>query len=238
MAAHIRRICKAVLGECLQVVEAVLRYWPGLVGQALRSAYYRRRLKHLGRGARIGLDVLITGPEFVSIGANTDLASGTRIGAGPLDTGSAETHRGVNPAFGATEGEVVIGKCVHIGPDCYLLGHGGIAIADNCGLAGGCRILSASNHYASLADPSNREMYFTAYAGREHAVYIISPVVLQRNVGVASNAVVLPGATLSRDCFVAIGSVVHRGTTEPNTVVKGNPARVVKNRFQVPSSGG
>jgi acetyltransferase-like isoleucine patch superfamily enzyme len=50
------------------------------------------------------------------------------------------------------------------------------------------------------------------------------------NVWIGMNAVILKGVTVGENSVVAAGSVVTK-SVEPNTVVAGNPAVVVK-RFQ------
>ncbi|WGS64869.1 2,3,4,5-tetrahydropyridine-2,6-dicarboxylate N-acetyltransferase [Marinitoga aeolica] len=53
------------------------------------------------------------------------------------------------------------------------------------------------------------------------------PVVIEDNVLIGANAVVLEGVRIGRNSVVAAGSVVTKNV-EPNTVVAGVPARVIK----------
>jgi acetyltransferase-like isoleucine patch superfamily enzyme len=190
----------------------------------------------MGRDVVIDPDVLITGTHYISLHDNVHISRGCIISGGPSANTVSETRRLANGRFGLSEGEVSIGRGTHIAAGCYILGHGGVRIGDFCGLAGGTRILSISNHYASFSDRSRRDIYFTLYAGAEHACYLIGPVVLGDNVGVASNVVLLPGATVCNDSFVTIGSVVHPGVIPPNSIASGNPAALVKQRFTPPRS--
>jgi acetyltransferase-like isoleucine patch superfamily enzyme len=57
-----------------------------------------------------------------------------------------------------------------------------------------------------------------------------APVKNADNVWIGMNAVILKGVTIGENCVVAAGSVVTKNV-EPNTVVAGNPAVVVK-QFQ------
>lgn len=57
---------------------------------------------------------------------------------------------------------------------------------------------------------------------------LAAPVVLERNVFVATNAVVLRGSRLGRNAVVAAGAVVAGGEHPPGTLLGGVPARVLK----------
>jgi acetyltransferase-like isoleucine patch superfamily enzyme len=55
----------------------------------------------------------------------------------------------------------------------------------------------------------------------------IGPVKIWDNVWIGMNAVILKGVTIGENSVVAAGSVVTK-SVEPNTVVAGNPAVIVK----------
>ncbi len=225
------RIPALLLTEFLEYLEAVVRSWPGLSGVLVRRLYYRCRLKRLGRKVVISPGVRFCGHRYISIGDDTHIDSGCTILAGPPSLEGHEVRRLKNAAFDLAEGEVAIGKAVHLAPGCLIVGHGGVQIGDFSGCTAGSRIFSISNHYAGFADPSRRDILFTTRAGPRS--YIIGPVVLGRNVGVALNAVILPGTTLGDESFLGIGSV-GRGAIPPNTVAAGNPAVPIKDRFAAP----
>lgn len=223
------RLPAALLNEFCELIEAVIRRWPGFTGEAVRRLWYRLRLKRLGRGVLISPGVRFYGHRHISIGDETHVDLDCIIIAGPAALEQHEVRRLDNPAFTLAEGEVSIGRSVHIAPRCLIVGHGGVQIGDYCGCTAGTRIFSISSHYAGFADRSRRDVLFTTRAGPRS--YIVGPVVLGRNVGVALNTVVLPGATLSDESFLAIGSVA-RGLIPPNSVAAGNPAVRVKDRFE------
>ena len=219
--------------DMASMVEAIVRNWPGMSGYAIRRTYYRRRLKHLGRNVRIEPGVRFVGHAYISIDDGSHIDLECLICAGPMTNIVSEIRRLSNPHFTLKDGEVSIGKGVHVAVGCYILGHGGVQIGDYCTCSGGTRILSCTNHYASYADPGRRDIYFSSRGGAEHTCYIVGPVVLLENVGVASNCILLPGVTVSRDSFVGLGSVVHpkNGVFPPNSIVAGNPAARIRSRF-------
>ena len=55
------------------------------------------------------------------------------------------------------------------------------------------------------------------------------PVIIEDNVWVASNAIVLPGVTISKGSVIAAGSIVTK-STEPLSINAGNPARFIRIR--------
>jgi maltose O-acetyltransferase len=59
--------------------------------------------------------------------------------------------------------------------------------------------------------------------GRE----IAKPVVIEDNVWLGGSAILLPGVTVGRNAVVGAGAVVTR-SVPANTVVAGNPARVIR----------
>ena len=213
-------------------VEALVRHWPGALGFVIRRLYYRVRLKHVGRNVLISPGVRFFGHRYISIGDDTHVDLDCIILAGLATLDEHEVRRLPNPYFTLSEGEVSIGRGVHVAPGCHISGHGGVQIGDYCGCTAGTRILSLTSHYAGFADGSRRVLFTTR--ARSRRAYLIGPVVLEENVGVALNSVLLPGAALRADSFVAIGSVV-RGEVPPNTIVGGNPAVPLRPRFAPPA---
>jgi acetyltransferase-like isoleucine patch superfamily enzyme len=61
----------------------------------------------------------------------------------------------------------------------------------------------------------------------EGAEVRIAPVVIEDNAWVGRNAIVLPGVTIGRSAVVAAGAVVT-SDVPANTLVAGNPARVIR----------
>jgi acetyltransferase-like isoleucine patch superfamily enzyme len=220
-----------IIREFSALLEEIVRNWPGPSGDRLRWWYYRRRLKFLGNNVSISQGVRFIGHKYITIGDNTDIGFDSVIIGGPWIPGGAEYHQVENSAYKGAEGEIFIGKGVHIGSGVYILGHGGVQVGDCSGVAGGTRIHSVTNHYSSYLDRYRRDMYFSSRAGRDHACYILGPVVLGYNAGIASNCVILPGAHLCDESFLTIGSVARKGIIEPNMIAGGNPAVPIKERF-------
>jgi len=87
-----------------------------------------------------------------------------------------------------------------------------IIIGDDCMLANMCYLTDADWH-----DIHDR----TSSPGKT------SPIVLERGAWIGDSAIVCKGVTVGENSIVGAGSVVRRDVP-PNTIVMGNPAKVVK----------
>ena len=54
------------------------------------------------------------------------------------------------------------------------------------------------------------------------------PITIGKNVWIGANVTVLKGVKIGDNCLLASGSVVTRGEYPSNTVLAGNPAKVIK----------
>ncbi|MBQ6279599.1 MAG: sugar O-acetyltransferase [Muribaculaceae bacterium] len=122
---------------------------------------------------------------------------------------------GLFPPFHTDCGKnTVLGERVFINMGCKFQDQGGITI-DEGALIGHNVVLATLNHYL---DPEKR-------GGMTHA-----PIHIGKNVWIGANATVLAGVTIGDGAVVAAGAVVTKDV-EPNTIVGGIPAKVIK-RFE------
>lgn len=226
---RILRVIKVFLREGIQVWLMFITYLPGQAGFVLRRRYWRKRLRFLGEGTKIDIGVYFQNPEHISIGENCWIDRGVILLAGP-DGSKREKRYRDNPRFPLKKGMLHIGKNVHIGPGSIISAIGGVYISDNCGFSSAVKAYSFSNHFRSIAEPWNRDFCFGIQAPHSRQCIIEGPIFFAENVGVALNAVILPGVTIGRDSFVAINSVVKDSFGE-NSLIAGNPARRVGDRF-------
>lgn len=231
MLKLVKSVGKFVLRELQEIVEAILRDWPGELGVIVRRGYYRCRLKYVGKGVIIKTGVRFSGHRYITLLDGCIIDMGCLIAAGSCSQTQYETLYKPNKEFELSDGEVRIGRKVHISVGCYILGNGGFDIGDFSGLAAGTRVLSVTNHYASFADPSRHNVYFTINVPLENACFMYGPIVLKENVGVAANCVLLPGLTIHKDSFLSIGSVA-KGVVVANSIAGGNPVVRIKERFK------
>jgi acetyltransferase-like isoleucine patch superfamily enzyme len=117
------------------------------------------------------------------------------------------------PPFYTTGGaDIRLGRRIFINQNCTMYDLGGIDIGDDV-LIGPNVSLITSGH---PIEPSRR---------RDGV--IAKPIVIGRNVWIAAGVTIIGGVTVGENAVVAAGSVVTRDVP-PNTLVGGNPARVIR----------
>ncbi|TFE01582.1 sugar O-acetyltransferase [Jeotgalibacillus salarius] len=97
--------------------------------------------------------------------------------------------------------------------DCTILDVCEVRFGDNCMLAPGVQIYTATHPL----DPTERN------SGKEFA----KPITFGDNVWIGGNAVINPGITVGNNAVIASGAIVTKDVPA-NVVVGGNPARVIK----------
>src|SRR6195256_4518120 len=118
----------------------------------------------------------------------------------------------IPPFYTAGGDEIRVGRNVFINQNCTFYDLGGLDIADDV-LIGPNVSLITSGH---PLEPSRRRAFTTA-----------KPIVIERNVWIAAGATIIGGLTVGENSVVAAGSVVTEDVP-PNTLVGGNPARVIR----------
>lgn len=120
-----------------------------------------------------------------------------------------EGSRVNTPLSGVRFNKVKIGKNVVIMPGCLMMSAGGITIEDEAMIAANVQLIS-NNH-----DLDNR------------SIITCRPIRICCRAWIGAGATILPGVTVGENSVVGAGSVVTHDV-EPNTVVAGNPARLMQ----------
>lgn len=117
------------------------------------------------------------------------------------------------PPFYTTGGRGIrVGRNVFINQNCTFYDLGGLDIGDDVMIGPNVSLITSSHPL----EPSRRR-----------AAVIARPIVIGRNVWIAAGATVIGGVTIGENSVVAAGSVVTRDVP-PNTLVAGNPARIIR----------
>lgn len=102
-----------------------------------------------------------------------------------------------------------IGNNVSIMYNFVCMSRGGVVIEDNVSIAANTQILT-NNHDE-----------------KQHRILLCKPVVIKKNAWIGAGVTILPGVTIGENAIVGAASVVTKDVP-PNTIVVGNPARVLR----------
>jgi acetyltransferase-like isoleucine patch superfamily enzyme len=117
------------------------------------------------------------------------------------------------PPFYATGGtDTRIGRNVFVNQNCTFYDLGGIDIADEVMIGPNVSLITSGHP----VEPSRRRDFTIA-----------KPIVIERNVWIAAGATIIGGVTVGENSVVAAGAVVTKNVPS-NTLVGGNPARVIR----------
>lgn len=128
-------------------------------------------------------------------------------------------------SFCKIEGDVVVGKYVHVASFCHVrIGGGHVLLGDYSAVASGARILSGSNIVdgqfsgSAVAPPEMQ--------AAKRAVTTIGP-----RAFLGAGCTVMPGVTVGEGAVVGACSLVTRDVP-PMAIVTGVPARYIRNRVR------
>jgi acetyltransferase-like isoleucine patch superfamily enzyme len=151
-------------------------------------------------------------PRAVIIGNHVSCYAGCSFSIGKLGQCTIGDFTLLNGALIMAEDKIDIGS------HCLISWNVGIADSDFHPLDPAQRLVDAQALAPYFKDRPPRPKLRTA------------PVKIADNVWIGMNAVILKGVTIGENCVVAAGAVVTK-SVEPNSVVAGNPAVIVK-KFQ------
>lgn len=105
-----------------------------------------------------------------------------------------------------------IGKTTYVYSSCFLdkTKNAKITIGENCVLTG-CTLLAHDASLRTFGKPT-----------------FFAPITIKDNCFIGWHAIILPGVTIHENCIVGAGAVVTKDVPA-NSVVAGNPARIIKN---------
>lgn len=107
-----------------------------------------------------------------------------------------------------------IGENTTINESCYLDGRGGLKIGSNVNISLQSMLITGTHDHKSLTFD-----------------YYTEPITVKNGVWLGARSMILNGCYIGDNSIVSAGSVLSpRSTVEPNTIVSGSPAKVVKRR--------
>ncbi len=123
-----------------------------------------------------------------------------------------EHFRLVPPFYADCGKNIRVGDRVFINQNCTFYSLAEITIGDDVMIGPNVSLITSEHPVA----PSQRRTYLVG-----------KPIVIARGVWIAAGATVIGGVTVGENSVVAAGSVVTRDVP-PNTLVGGNPAKVIR----------
>lgn len=124
----------------------------------------------------------------------------------------------------SAEAEIVIGDNVGIS-GATIYARKGVYIGDNTAIGGNCKILD--NDFHPIDAEGRLKLLNDTYSGDESDLIPTRPIHIGKDCFIGCNTIILKGTILGDGCVVGAGAVVS-GKFEPNSVIVGNPARVIK----------
>lgn len=130
-------------------------------------------------------------------------------------------------------GNVTMGRFVTIwGPNCYIGAHiHGITIGSFSSIARNVSVQEANHRFECLSTYHVQRNVFNKPL--EQDLVSKGPIVIGNDVWIGANAVVLSGVQIGDGAIVGAGAVVTKNIP-PYAIVGGNPARVLRYRFEPP----
>jgi acetyltransferase-like isoleucine patch superfamily enzyme len=187
-------------------------YSRGAVGFFLRGAYYKNRLKRMGKNVFIDVGVTIWEPGNVEIDDYSFIDTYVTI------LGGRKGH-----------GFVQIGKYVEVASNCVLAGRGGIKLGDHVGIGAGSKIYSGTHLYKDPDREDTELMSGSILAPVDKQHVVEKPVIFEDYAWMGVNSAVIPGVTVGKGAIIGAGSVVNSDIPAFSVAV-GSPAKVIKKR--------
>lgn len=169
---------------------------------SMRSPEYAQAIRDMGDSWKVTYSINHTANEFLD---DTLRPLFSQLFGDALDKSS---HI-LPPCYIDFGRQVKVGKNVFINHNCTMMSAGGIEIGDDVQIGPQVTITTTNHDFA------------------DRYTLICKPVRIQNNVWIGAGALILPGVTIGENAVIAGGSVVTKDV-EPNVVVGGNPARVLK----------
>lgn len=125
--------------------------------------------------------------------------------------------------------KIAIGDNTYIGSNTIIWIMDEIEIGDDVLIAHNVNILDNNSHSTDINTRKNELSYIVSKGQPKENIFniSISKIKINNGVWIGMNSIILKGVEIGENAIVAAGSIVTKNVP-PNTMVTGNPARVVK----------
>ena len=210
---------------------AFVTYLPGKSGNYIRYKFYKKRLKYCGHNVQIFERTAIFYPEYVELHDNVIIGRNVTIYAHTIV--SQNNTRWVSSKMqnsNVQEGCVIIHSGVALGDNTEIFGSGGVVIGKNSTIAvGGVKLYSCTH----LPYDKNNRAYMTGAnrVSNLDEVVMNEPIIIGENVFIGTSSIILPGVKISDNSFVRLNSVLFNAEYNENSILAGDPAKKIADRF-------
>ncbi|MFZ0569224.1 MAG: sugar O-acetyltransferase [Rhodomicrobium sp.] len=131
-----------------------------------------------------------------------------------------DTFTLIPPFYSAYGLDIRVGRKVFINQCCTIYDMGGVDIADHVMIGPNVNIITSGHPL----EPAKRRAYVEA-----------KPIVIEKNVWIATGVTIIGGVTVGENSVIAAGSVVTKDIP-PNSFVAGVPSKVIRSLEQRPAA--
>ncbi len=164
-------------------------------------------------------NLLLKGNNKIQIGNKTNISKNVLLeicyGGEIIVGNNCELLHGV--VIMTYGGKIEIGDRCSINPYTILYGHGGLKIGNDVLIAGHTMIIPANHNFEDRNSKINSQ-------GLK-----CKGIIIEDNVWIGGGCQILDGVTIGTGSIIAAGSVVNKNV-EPDSVIGGVPARLIKKR--------
>lgn len=123
-----------------------------------------------------------------------------------------------------SDAKIIIGNNVGIS-GATIYARKGVNIGENTCIGGNCKILD--NDFHPLDAEERLRLLMDEHGGDVAVLIPTKEITIGKNCFIGCNSIILKGTEIGDNCVVGAGAVVS-GKFEANSVIAGNPARVIK----------
>ncbi|MGJ8696838.1 MAG: acyltransferase [Verrucomicrobiaceae bacterium] len=162
-------------------------------------------------GVKLGENIILNGRPFVKIrkGGEMVFEDGVSINSSRWSN-PLNTEKSVS-LFAGPEGKLVLREGAGVS-GCQIIAYSTVRVGKSSLVGAGSLICDSNMHEVPLGSPEGIR---------------VEPIEIGDSVFVGARCIILKGVTIGDGAVVAAGSVVI-GNVAPNTLVGGNPAKVIK----------
>lgn len=197
---------------------------PGALGYLLRKKCFALVLGKSGYGALFGRNVMLRCPGQIRLGdgviVDDDVVLDAKGESSIIELGN-QVLISRHCMLSCHDSRITMGNYISIGPFCAFASRSHIEIGSYVAIGSGVHIMAGTHEVDETSDvPIIMQ------------TRISKGIVIQDNVWIGTGARILDGVRIGENTIVGAGSVVSRDVPA-NSMVLGNPARVIKTRKPV-----